>query len=166
MGAVSGLSLASQLACAHSSADSGFFLMGWHLSAKVDSSAKVSGGLAGHLLGWRLLPPLSLPRLKTSSAHASGWEIPLTTRTRKLWSLCLSPNQGPMLLLVSCLEASAGDQSQLLSLGPICLLAHTHQPTLPSGFPERSALSCIVTLKKRTVQMTIHSTVQRTVQNL
>ena len=33
--------------------------MGMHLSAKVDSGAKVSGGLAGHLLGWHLLPPLS-----------------------------------------------------------------------------------------------------------
>ena len=78
-----------------------------------------------------------LPRLKASSAHASGWEIPLTTRTRKLLSLCLSPNQGPMLLLVSCLKASAGDQLQLLSPWPICLLALTHRPTLPCGFPAR-----------------------------
>ena len=58
-GQFSGLSRASHLACAHFSPDSGFFLMGMHLSAKVDSGAKVSGGLAGHLLGWHLLPPLS-----------------------------------------------------------------------------------------------------------
>ena len=59
----------------------------------------------------------------------SGWEIHLTTRMRKMWSLCLPSTQGPMLLLVPYLEASAGGWLQLF----ICLscLSSTHQnPTL------------------------------------
>ena len=65
-------------------------------------------------------------RVKTSSVHVSGWEIPLTTRMRKCGRLVSSTQSGPMLLLVliSYLEASAGDWWQLLSLGPICLLPH------------------------------------------
>ena len=35
-----------------------------------------------------------LPRLRTFSAHVSAGKIPLTTRVRKMWSLCLPPNQG------------------------------------------------------------------------
>ena len=139
-GQFSGLSRASHLACAHFSP----------VRVHPDGHASVSQGGFRRQGFWGvgrtssgLASPSSfvLPRLKASSAHASGWEIPLTTRTRKLWSLCLSPNQGPMLLLVSCLEASAGDQLQLLSPWPICLLALTHRPTLPCGFPERRMCS-------------------------
>ena len=95
-----------------------------HLSAKMDSSTKVSGRLAGHY--GPALPPSfrPSPRLRTPSVHVSDWEILLTTRMKKLWSLCLSPNPGPVLQLVSYLEVSAGDQLQLLSLRPIHLLPH------------------------------------------
>ena len=122
-GQFSGLSRASHLACAHFSP----------VRVHPDGHASVSQGGFRRQGFWGvgrtssgLASPSSfvLPRLKASSAHASGWEIPLTTRTRKLWSLCLSPNQGPMLLLVSCLEASAGDQLQLLSPGPVYLPHH------------------------------------------
>lgn len=132
------------ISLAQFSPDSGFFLMGMHLSAKVDSGARFPRGLAGHLLGWCLLPHCP-PRLKTSSAHASGWEIPLTTRTRKLWSLCLSPHQGPVLLLVLCPKASAGEQLQLLSPWPICLLALTDPLCPVDSQREERVLSFIVT---------------------
>ena len=86
-------------------------------------------GLAGHIMGWRFL--VLSPRVVFMGRPfpISGWEIHLTTRMRKMWSLCLPLTRGPMLLLVSYLEASAGGWLQLF----ICLsyLSSTHQnPTL------------------------------------
>ena len=34
-----------------------------HLSAKMDSSVSVSGRLAGHIMGWHLLPPFGPSRI-------------------------------------------------------------------------------------------------------
>ena len=87
-----------------------------HLSAKMDSSVKVSGRLAGLITGWHLHPapppsPFGLsPRLMTSPTCASGGATPLSASMRKLRLFCLSPNQGPSLLETggSC---SAQDQS-------------------------------------------------------
>ena len=68
--------------------------IGTHLSTQMDSS-------------WCLLPPFVLPRPRAFSVHALSWE----THKNAL-------NQGPVLLLVSYLGGSAGDQLQLLILGP------------------------------------------------
>ena len=58
---VSGSSLASHLACAHIWSDSGSFLAAGILPATMDSSAKVSGRLAGHIITCRCLLPLLVP---------------------------------------------------------------------------------------------------------
>ena len=93
-----------------------------HLSAKMDFSWKVSGGWQNMLCAGSSFLPYTLPTWSTFSAHVSGWEIPLTTSVRKLWSLCLPPSPCLVLLLVSYLEVLAGDWLQLLSLGSVCLL--------------------------------------------
>ena len=88
-----------------------------YLLPKMDSSAKASGRLAGHAVSW-WLPLFCLLRLMTSSVHVSSWEIPLTTRMRKMWSLCLLPQSG----LSSCWPLTSKCQQerclQLPSLGP------------------------------------------------
>ena len=67
-----------------------------------------------------LTPSLSgVPSLHMCQAGKSPWP-----QETKLWSLCLLPSQGLMLLLVSYLEVLAGDWLQLLSLGSICLLCY------------------------------------------
>ena len=58
IGLVSGLSLASHPACAHIWPDSGPSWGCAHFSAKMNSSVMVSGRLAGHIVGWHLLPPI------------------------------------------------------------------------------------------------------------
>ena len=63
------------------------------------------------------------PRLRAFSAHVSGWEI-----HKKV------PSRDPVLLLASHLEASAGDQLPLFSLG------HTHL-LLKSMVPYRVYIS-------------------------
>ena len=73
--------------------------------------------------------------LRTSSLPASVWEIPLTTRMRKLRSLCLSPNKGPVLLCVRGRPAAAAQPGAFLS--PPCkwvsfIKSHQH-----SGAPSR-----------------------------
>ena len=62
VGLVSGLSLANHLACARSLTQGPSW---WHahLSAKMDSSLSVSGRLAGHIMGWNLLPPFGPSRI-------------------------------------------------------------------------------------------------------
>ena len=68
MGLVSGLSLASHLAVPTFGLIQGPSWRHTNLSAKMDSSAKVSGRLAGHIVGWRLLPRFRpLP-------NSSGWQ--------------------------------------------------------------------------------------------
>ena len=57
MGWVSGLSLANHLAWPILSLTQGPFWWHVHLSAKMDSSSKDSGRLAGRMMGWCLLPP-------------------------------------------------------------------------------------------------------------
>lgn len=102
-----------------------------HLSAKTDSSVKVSGRLAGLITGWHLPPSFGLsPRLTTSPTCASGASV------RKLRLLCLSPNQGPS-LLVSCsirrLVAAAQPGTCLFPLSlPLALL---RQPSCHSCHP-------------------------------
>ena len=90
-GQSSGLSMANHLAFAH--------IWSWlrallgmyvHLSAKMDSSVRVSRRLAGHIMGWCPLPPLTPEDFLCSGM---GWEILLTTRMRKMLLFCLLPNQ-------------------------------------------------------------------------
>lgn len=69
--------------------------MGTHLSTKIGFQPVSSPSFC------------PCPRRKAFSVHALSWE------THKN-----AVNQGPLLLLVSYLGASAGDQLQLLSLGP------------------------------------------------
>ena len=65
---------------------------------------------------------------------------------RKMWSLCLLPSQGLMLLLVSYLGASARDLLQLVSLGPIYLLPqglcpyHPYNHYQEEEIPQEAAL--------------------------
>ena len=66
------------------------------------------------------------PSLRASSAHVLGWEIHKN-----------APNQGPMLLLVSHLKASSGDQLQLLSLGPVSPTSPSCTTYLPLVIPIR-----------------------------
>ena len=72
--------------------------MSTQLSAKMDSSS-------------RLLPHVLPNGLRAFSAHVLGGAIHKN-----------APSQGPVLPLVSLLQASAGDQLWLLSLGLIYLL--------------------------------------------
>ena len=37
--------------------------MARHLSAKIESSVRLSGRLAGHILSWHLLPPFGLSQI-------------------------------------------------------------------------------------------------------
>ena len=59
MGLVSGLSLASHLACARVWSDSGSFLVAVHPSAKMDPSVRAAGRLTGRIISSLLLlaPP-------------------------------------------------------------------------------------------------------------
>ena len=85
-------------------------------------------------LTWGQFSKLSLTNhLRTSSVHALGWEIPLTTRMRKLWLLCLLPNKGPTLLLVSqsvsrrpVAAAQPGAYLSLTSKGVSSIKSHKH----------------------------------------
>ena len=69
-----------------------------------------------------LMSPPSLflsPRLRTFSASVSGREIPLTTRIRRMWLLCLLPNQGPVVLMIPYISKyQPGDRLELFNLGP------------------------------------------------
>ena len=98
-------------------------ILGWtqgppwymNLSIQMDSSVKVSGSLAGHIMGWH---PSFLWTLRTFSMPVWARKSLLTTRMWKMWSLCLSLNQGPMLLLVSYLEVLAGAGCSCSAWGP------------------------------------------------
>ena len=63
MGLVSWWSLASHLAWPISSLTQGPSWWHSHLSAKMDSSKKDSERLAGHIMGWCLLPPFGLSQI-------------------------------------------------------------------------------------------------------
>ena len=72
-------------------------------------------------------PSCPSPKLRAFSEHVSGQEIHKN-----------APSQGPLLPLVSHLKMSAGDQLQLLSLGPISYLRAARQlltgkPALPES---------------------------------
>ena len=100
----------------------------------MDSSAKVSGRLAGHAKGCRLLhpstPPLELchmeflrGQLRTFSAHCVRLRNPLNHKNEETVVTVSGPSAPP----ASYLKVSVGDWLQLLSLGPICLLPHYYR---------------------------------------
>lgn len=108
-----------------------------HLSAKTDSSAKVSGRLAGLITGWHLPPSFGLsPRLTTSPTCASGGAMPLTASVRQLRLLCLSPNQGPSLLVSCSIRSLVAAAQPGTCLSPVSLpLALLCQPSCHSCHP-------------------------------
>ena len=63
VGLVSGLSLANHLAWPVSGLTQGPSWRRVHRSGKRGSSEEESGRLAGHIMGWRLLPPLGPSRI-------------------------------------------------------------------------------------------------------
>ena len=66
MGFVSRSSLDSRRLCPYF-AQFRPLLVACYLSAKMDSSVRVSGRLAGHILGWCLLPPFGLSHILPNS---------------------------------------------------------------------------------------------------
>ena len=63
-----------------------------HHLAKLDSSTRVSGRLAGHIMGWCPLPSLTPEELFCTCVV---WEVYLTPRLRKMWPPYLLRKQGP-----------------------------------------------------------------------
>ena len=90
----SGLSLASHLACPIFVLTQGPSSWRVLLSAKMDSNAKDSGRMAGHIMGWHLLPPF-VPSAPSQEQHlASCQGLLLGDNSRKRSSSCLSKAHG------------------------------------------------------------------------
>ena len=89
-GLVSGLSLASHLAWSIFVLTQGPSWWRVLLSAKVDPSAKDSGRLAGHIMGWHLLPAFVPSESSQEQHYASCWGLLLGDNSCKGPSSCLS----------------------------------------------------------------------------
>lgn len=117
------MSLASHLACACIWSDSGSFLVDGCASLSKDGFQREAVWEVGRAYDGPASPRsfgLS-PRLRTSPARALGGAVPLTASVRTLWLLCLSPHQGPVLLLVSCSIKETGGSCSTRGLSLCCL---------------------------------------------
>lgn len=85
-----------------------------HLSAKVDSNVRVSGRLAGHIMGWCPVPSLTPEGYSACVCGLGG----LLDLKKNVASLSFTQAE-----LCSCLYLKViGDKFQLPSLGPSYLL--------------------------------------------
>ena len=83
------------------------------------SRVRVSGRLAGPIMGWHPSPSFD-PWGHVTPSHMWSGMSPWPQEQEKMWSAYLLFKQGSV--VISCSEASGGDCLELLSLGPVYLL--------------------------------------------